>query len=122
MTLSRRTCLALLATSLLLPAAACKSYWINADVQNQTGITVHELEVTYPSASFGANSVAPGAVFHYRFQVRNSGLMKVDYLTPDGKTVHADGTSLDESMQGVITIRLLPAGKVEFNPQIARNH
>ena len=122
MTLSRRTCLAFLASSLLLPAAACKSYWVDADVQNQTGFTVHELEVTYPSASFGANTLAPGAVFHYHFQVRNSGLMKVDYLTPEGKPVHADGTNLDESMQGSITIRLLPAGKVEFLPAITNSH
>ena len=96
----------------------CKSYWIDTTVKNETGQQIRELEVDYPTASFGINSVAPGASMHYRLQVRGSGPMKVEYLTSDGKTVHLQGTTLSERQQGQITIRLLPAGKAEFLPSI----
>jgi len=100
----------------LLTVSGCKSYWIDANVENQTGRPIHELEVDYPSASFGTNSLAPGAAFHYRFQVRDSGAVRVNYVSVDGKTVHVDGIELDEQVQGQLTIRLLPGEKVDFLP------
>jgi len=102
----------------VLTLAGCKSYWINADVVNETGEPIHELEVAYPTASFGANSLAPGATMHYRLQVRGSGPMKVEYTTPDGKTSHVEGATLSEHQQGTITIHLLPGGKAQFFPQL----
>ncbi len=104
--------------ALLLMAAGCKSYWMDATVVNRSGEVVKELEVSYPSASFGANTLAPGAEYKYHFQVRNSGPMAVDYVNADGKHVRVEGTTLDESMQGTVEIDLLPAGKVEFHPAI----
>jgi hypothetical protein len=52
-------------------------------VENRTGAAIELLEVDYPSASFGADTLASGADFHYRFQVRGSGPVKVQY-TEDG--------------------------------------
>jgi hypothetical protein len=103
---------------ILLVASGCKSYWIDATVENQTGQAIHELEVDYPTASFGSNGLAPGATMHYRFQIRGAGPVKVEYSTPDGKTTHAQGLTLAEHQQGGLTIRLLPQGKVEFLPSI----
>jgi hypothetical protein len=104
--------------AILLVAGGCKSYWIDATVENQTGLSIRELEVDYPSASFGSNGLAPGATMHYRFQIRGTGPVKVGYSTPDGKTTHAQGLTLAEHQQGGLTIRLLPQGKVEFLPSI----
>jgi hypothetical protein len=104
---------------LTIPAlSGCKSYWIDATVENQTGQSIHELEVDYPSASFGSNGLAPGATMHYRFQIRGSGPIKVEYSAPDGKTTHAQGLTLTEHQHGALTIRLLPQGKVEFLPNL----
>ena len=107
-----------LAALVTLSLAACKSYWIQADVINNTGQTIHELEVDYPTASFGTNLLAPGASMHYRFQVRGSGPVKVEYTSPDGKTSHATGLALNEHQQGQITIQLLPAGKAQFQQNL----
>lgn len=103
---------------MMLAAAGCKSYWIEASVENQTGQAIHELEVDYPTASFGTNVVAPGAAMHYRFQIRGSGPVKVEFTTGDGKAAHAQGLTLSEHQQGQLTIRLLPQGKVEFVPKL----
>ena len=109
---------AALACFLLLLASGCKSYWIDATVENQTGQAIRELEVAYPTASFGSNGLAPGATMHYRFQIRGQGPVKVEYTAPDGKTARAQGLTLAEHQQGRLTIRLLPQGKVEFLPNL----
>jgi len=106
----------------MLTLVGCKSYWINADVVNETGQPIHQLEVAYPTASFGTNILAPGATMHYRLQVRGSGPMKVEYSTPDGKITHAEGATLSEQQQGIVTIRLQPAGKIEFLPRLEPIH
>jgi hypothetical protein len=102
----------------MLNAVACKSYWVDARIENNTGQAVHELEVDYPSASFGTNSLAPGAAMHYRFQIRGAGPLKVEYTSADGKTAQAQGLALTEHQQGELTIRLLPQGKVDFLPKL----
>ncbi len=102
----------------VLAASGCKSYWIDAQIENQTGQPIHELEVDYPTASFGTNALAPGAAMHYRFQIRGEGPVKVEYTTGDGKTTHAQGITLTEHQQGQLVIRLLPLGKVEFVPTL----
>jgi hypothetical protein len=101
-----------------MSASGCKSYWIDANIENKTGQSIHELEVDYPSASFGANTLASGATMHYRFQTRGSGPVKVEYSFGDGKTTHAQGLNLAEHQQGRLTIRLLPLGKVQFVPEL----
>jgi hypothetical protein len=103
---------------MILAGSGCKSYWIDASIENQTGQPIHELEVDYPTASFGTNTLAPGAAMHYRFQIRGSGPVKVEFTTADGKTSHAQGLTLAEHQQGQLTIRLLPQSKVEFLPKL----
>jgi hypothetical protein len=107
--------LLLLAVSSL---TGCRSYWVDATIENHTGHPIHELEVDYPQASFGTNTIADGASMHYRFQIRGDGPTKVEYTTEDGKTVHAQGLTLSERQQGQLLIRLRPAGQVQFVPQL----
>lgn len=121
MTVIYRAIFAATACAFTLTACGCKSYWIDADVQNQTGQKIHELEVDYPTASFGTNALAPGDSMHYRFQIRGSGPVKVEFFTEDGKTSRAQGLTLVEHEQGQLIIRLLPNGKVEFAPKLQPN-
>ena len=110
-------------TAIFLPvlglAAGCHSYHVETTVENRTGAAIQLLEVDYPSASFGANSLAAGAIFHYRIQLRGSGSVKVQYTTGDGRQiVQIDGPMLAEAQQGQLQIVLLPGGKAEFHPQL----
>ena len=102
-----------------LPAATgCHSYHVDATVENRTGAPIQLLEVDYPSASFGANSLAAGAVFHYRIQLRGIGPLKVQYTGQDGRQAQIDGPTVAERQEGALQIVLLPGGKAEFHPQM----
>ena len=109
-------------TVILLPvlglAAGCHSYHVETTVENRTGAAIQLLEIDYPSASFGANSVAAGAIFHYRIQLRGSGPLKVQYTAGDGRQAQIDGPLVAERQEGRLQIVLLPGGKAEFHPQL----
>ncbi|MDR3753556.1 MAG: hypothetical protein P4K93_00260 [Terracidiphilus sp.] len=98
--------------------SACHSYHIDATIENHTGAPIQLLEVDYPTATFGADSLAADASFHYRFQVRGSGQLKVSYTTANGQTIQISGPTLAEHQQGNLEIVLEPAGKAEFHPQL----
>ena len=98
--------------------SACHSYHIDATIENRTGAPIQLLEVDYPAASFGADSLAADANFHYRFQVRGSGQLKVSYIAANGQTVQIPGPTLAEQQQGTLEIVLDPGGKAEFHPQL----
>jgi hypothetical protein len=107
------------AVFLFLPAlAGCHSYHVDTTVENRTGGLIQLLEVDYPSASFGAGTLAQDAVLPYRVQFRNSGPIKVQYTAPDGRLVTIDGPTVAERQEGRLQIVLLPAGKAEFHPQL----
>ena len=114
----RRSSLVSLLSCALFAVTACHSYHIDATIQNRTGADIQLLEVDYPSASFGADHLASGATYRYRFQVRDSGSIKITYTGPDQKQVQIAGPTLAERQQGQIKIVLLPAGKAQFQPQL----
>ena len=101
--------------------AGCHSYHVETTVENRTGSPIQLLEVDYPSASFGADTLAAGAVFHYRIQLRGSGALKVQYTAGDGRqatVTEIDGPTVAERQEGRLEIVLLPAGKAEFHPDL----
>lgn len=116
--------LALAAGSLLLCLlSACRSAHVNIIVENHTGSPVKLLEVDYPSASFGADSIAPDANYRYRIQVRLSGPVKVSYTeSATHKLRQTTGPQLFEGQNGQLDIVLLPDGKAQFNPQLVPSH
>jgi hypothetical protein len=114
--------LAAIALPALMLAAGCHSYHIETTVENRTGAPIQLLEVDYPSASFGADSLAADGVFHYRIQLRGSGPIKVLYTVSDGsrtqRSVQIEGPALTERQEGKLEIVLLPGGKAEFHPEL----
>ena len=98
--------------------SGCRSKYVEATVTNATGGPVTVVEVDYPSASFGADSLAAGADFHYRIQLQGSGTLKVQYTASGGKQVKINGPMLYERQQGALSIVLLPEGKAEFGPHL----
>jgi hypothetical protein len=98
-------------------AAGCHSYHIDTTIENRTGSVIKLLEVDYPDASFGADSIAAGADFHYRIQVEGTGPLTITYTGADDKQVKIKGLDLAQRQQGRLEIVLLPDGKAEFHPE-----
>jgi hypothetical protein len=98
--------------------AGCHSYHIDATIENRSGSAIQLLEVDYPSASFGADALAAGADFHYRFQVQGSGPVTIQYTDADRKAVKQTGPSLADKQEGRLEIVILPGGQVEFHPEM----
>jgi hypothetical protein len=114
--------LRLISVSMLMAVAlsGCRSYHIDATVKNRTGAAIELLEVDYPSASFGADRLADGAEYRYRFQVRLSGPVKVQYSEIGNHAVRQmTGPELFEHQQGRLEIVLLPGGKASFRPELS---
>jgi hypothetical protein len=107
-----------LAAVAALVGAGCHSAHVEMIVQNRTGAEVRLLEVDYPSASFGADSLAGGATMRYRIQVQGQGEVKVHYTAPDLKQAEATGPALTAGEDGRLEIDLLPGGRIEFHPEL----
>ena len=102
----------------LIAATGCHSYHVETTVENRTGGAIQLLEVDYPSASFGKDSLADGDDFHYRIQLQGSGPLKVQY-TAGNTLFQINGPTVAERQQGSLEIALLPAGKAEFHPKLS---
>ncbi len=99
--------------------SGCHSYRVDAVVENRTGSPIELLEVDYPSASFGVDKLAANADFHYRFQIRASGPVKVQYTEAATQKIRqTTGPDIFERQEGRIEIVLLPAGRIEIHPDL----
>jgi hypothetical protein len=106
----------------LLAISGCHSAHIEATVENRTGGTITLLEVDYPSASFGADTLAVDGTFRHRIQARDNGPISVQYTAAGRHAIQIQGPTLYEGQQGSIDIILLPSGKAEFHPALDPKH
>ncbi len=98
--------------------SGCHSAHVEVTVENHTGASLRLLEVDYPSASFGADSLAPGAVMHYRIQLQGSGPIKVRYTGKGNQQPQIQGPNMSEGQEGTLDIVLEPEGKADFHPEL----
>ena len=104
-----------LLASLTLLTTGCHSAYIEATLTNQTGHPITLVELDYPSASFGTQTLAPAESFHYRFKVLGSGPTKLLYTDP-AKPGHPQqdrtfpGPALNEADEGSLQVTILPTG------------
>jgi hypothetical protein len=92
----------------LVGLSGCKSAFVDADVKNETGGVISPVEIDYPSASFGKETVAAGNDFHYRFKILGSGGTTVMW-TDAGRQQHSvKGPNLHEGQEGRVVITIGP--------------
>jgi len=109
--------LTLLPVLLLLACAGCKSRFVDVTILNQ-GPTVHVMEFDYPSASFGANVLTSGAIYHYRFKVQGPGLLSLQYEDASGHTRTAQGPKVELGDQGSLLVKIDDGGAVTWAPNL----
>lgn len=93
-------------TFVLMALCGCASKYVQAAVRNQTGGAVTLVEVDYPSASFGKETLAVGAEFDYRFKIQGSGPTKVLWTDAERKQHEVAGPKLEEGQQGALIVTL----------------
>lgn len=108
---------ALSASALL---TGCHSAFVNATIQNRTAVPVTLVELDYPSASFGTQTLGPGQDFKYRFKVLGSGELKLLWTDQRHQDQRADGPHLDEGAEGTLDVAITPAG-VQWKPMLHNN-
>jgi hypothetical protein len=106
-----------LALAAALTLAGCHSAHIDATIANRTAGPLTLIEVDYPSASFGTQTLAPGADFHYRFKVLGSGPATVQWTDAANHDHKSTGPSLHENDEGALTIQFNPPGDVIWSEQ-----
>ncbi len=106
------------ALALGLAISGCHSRHIDSMIDNRTGATIHQVEIDYPSASFGIDTLTPGQVYDYKFQVQGKGPIKIQYTDSAGKQVQLRGSTLSEGDQGQYVIILLPDGQAKWEPSL----
>jgi hypothetical protein len=106
-----------LLTLCLAGLAGCRSRFVEATTVNQ-GPALHVMEFDYPSASFGANVLAAGGKFHYRFKVQGTGPLSLQYEDGEGHAHTATGPSVDLGDQGSLLVTVSPTGAVTWTPSL----
>jgi hypothetical protein len=99
-------CVVSLASVVVL--GGCKSRYIEATVHNGSGAAVSVMEVDYPSASFGKETLADGADFHYRFKIQGDGSLKVMWTDAANHDHSIAGPQLNEGDEGTLRVTILP--------------
>jgi hypothetical protein len=108
----------LLLSLIAIATSGCHSAYVNATISNRSTSTISLVQVEYPSASFGTQSIAPGQDFKYRFKVLGSGLMKVTYTDTSQVEHKFTGPSLQEGNEGALGV-VVRDGTLDWNLSLA---
>lgn len=97
--------------------AGCRSRFVEVTIVNQ-GPIVHVMEFDYPSASFGANQLASGAKYTYRFKIQGPGPLSLQFEDASGKSHTSEGPKVDLGDQGSLLVNIDPRGGVTWKPSL----
>ena len=86
--------------------SGCKSRYVEATVHNGSGAPVSVVEVDYPSASFGKETLADGANYHYLFKVQGDGPLKVLWTDATNHDHTISGPQLREGSEGTLVVTI----------------
>jgi len=102
-------------TCLVIGVVGCKpSPYVRTTITNSSGDNLQQVELDYPSASFGRDKIPDGGAYAYRFKILGRGQPKLQFLDSSGKSHQAEGPELHESQAGTLDIRIGPAYSVAW--------
>lgn len=85
---------------------------------NQQNTAVNLVEVDYAGGSFGTQTIAPGATFHYRFHLLGSDKVTVAFTDASERNVKVTGPELEKGQEGTLRIEIGPGDHVSWQPQL----
>lgn len=111
-----------LGAALLLGAlvTGCQSPWVQCTIVNHEPTPVSLVEVNYPGGSFGVQTIAPGASFHYRFHSLSTDKLSLDFTDAARHTHTATGPELQQRQEGTLQIEIEPDHHVVWTPTLKK--
>lgn len=85
---------------------------------NAQDTPVSLVEVGYPGGSFGVQTIAAHASFHYRFRILADGNTTIDFTDAMKHSHTATGPEMQQGQQGALRIEIEPDGKVAWTPAL----
>jgi hypothetical protein len=85
---------------------ACRSRGIDVTIQNNGPATVRNLEVDYPGAAFGTDSIAPGSSFSYRIKPLSTGEVTLSFAQEKGGAFKQKGPTVRAQEEGRLMLIL----------------
>jgi len=109
----------LLAFLTLVTLTACRSPYVETTIENTGPAPIHLIEVDYPSASFGTQSIDAHDTYHYHFKIQGSGPVTLTFTDAAGKPHTATGPDLKEGQQGDLRITIDPSANVSWSQNLS---
>ena len=106
-------------TALILFATGCHSAYVEATIRNATDQPISLVELDYPSASFGTQTLPAGRDFHYRFKLLGSGPLKLIYTDTARQEHDVTGPAMNEGDEGSLTVTVSGTG-VAWTPLLRK--
>lgn len=98
----------------------CQSPWVQATIVNDEETSVNLVEVNYPGGSFGIQSIAALASFHYRFHILSDDKVELDFTDAAGHSSAVKGPELDQGEEGTLRMEIQPGDKVDWSTSLKR--
>ena len=98
---------------------ACRSAYVETTIENSGPAPIHLIEVDYPSASFGTQSIDSHGVYHYHFKIQGSGPVTLSFTDAGGKPHTATGPELKEGQQGELHIVIDSSANVNWSQNLS---
>ncbi|HSY37213.1 MAG TPA: hypothetical protein VK814_15780 [Acidobacteriaceae bacterium] len=95
-------------TLALAALTGCHSHYVSIDIRNTTTHPITLVEVDYPTASFGVDTLAAGATYHYRFKILGDGPTKILWTDAAEQQHIVPGPALTEGQEGNLTTTITP--------------
>ncbi len=90
----------------LASLTGCHSHSISMDVHNASSQPVSLIEVDYPSASFGVDSLAAGASYHYHFKILGDGPTRILWTDAARQNHSSTGPTLHQGQEGTLNVTI----------------
>ena len=91
---------------LMSALAACRSHVVKVNLINTSSEPVKTIIVDYPTATFGKDTLAPGATFSYAIKPLETGMLKVQFTDAKGAIHNYSGMPLHKNDDGVIDVNI----------------
>ena len=98
--------------------AGCHSKYVATTLVNGSAGKISVIQVEYPSASFGVQTLDAGASFAYRFKVYGSGPVKLTWYDAKQGEHHQIGPVLSEGQEGTLLVHFVAQDRAEFQARV----